>query len=63
MLEARLKQVANGQHVDLMRLTTATAGWPAAKLAEDALGGPTGLTGPPYAARRRFAGRLSVHSG
>lgn len=27
------------------------------------MGDPPGPTGPPYAARRRFARRLSVHSG
>ena len=34
----------------------------AAELAEGAMGDPPGPTGPPYAARRRFARSLSVHS-
>jgi len=35
----------------------------AAELAEGAMGDPPGPTIPPYAARRRFARRSSVHSG
>jgi hypothetical protein len=39
-------------------------GWVgAAELAEGAMGDPPGPTVPPYAARRRFARRLPVHSG
>jgi hypothetical protein len=39
-------------------------GWVgAAELAEGAMGDPPGPTGPLYAARRRFARRLSAHSG
>jgi len=34
-----------------------------AELAEGAMEDPPGPTIPPYAARRRFARRLSVHSG
>ncbi len=39
-------------------------GWVgAAELAEGAMGDPPGPTVPPYAVRRRFARRLSAHSG
>jgi hypothetical protein len=60
-----LAAVRRGEQVSGVILAHADRdGWVgAAELAEGAMGDPPGPTIPLYAARRRFARRLSVHSG